>query len=90
MTIKDERTISQNFKPMQGKFAFAGYPIDEAKVKEMLQFMGVRPTSTVISEAIGYMSKHAMEINMINLHNFIQEKGYDKNRIDLREKKSNE
>ena len=88
MAIKDERTIRPDFNPMQGKLIFAGYPVDEPKIKEMLQFMGIRPTQEIISEAIGYMSKHAMEINMINLHNFIQEKGYDKKRIDLREKKS--
>lgn len=87
MAIKDER--SKNFQPMQGKLIFAGYKVNDTNVKEMLQYMGVRPTDQVVQEAIGYMSAHAMEINMINLHNFIKEKGYDKTRLDLRtEKKS--
>jgi len=85
MAIKDERTHSA----MGSKLIFAGYKVNEENIKEMLQFMGVKPTSKLIQEAIGFMSNHAMEINMINLHNFIKEKGYDKNRIDLREKKSN-
>ena len=84
--IKDER--SKVFQPMQSKIITAGYKVNEQNVKEMLQFMGIRPTDEVIQEAIGFMSAHAMEINMINLHNFIKEKGYDKNRIDLREKKN--
>lgn len=88
MAIRDERT-TKNCNALCGKTIVAGYKINEENIKEMLQFMGVRPTTSLIHEAIGYMSKHAMEINMINLHNFIQEKGYDKNRIDLREKKSN-
>ena len=84
--IKDER--SKTFQPMQSKIITAGYKVNEQNVKEMLQFMGVRPTDEVVQEAIGFMSAHSMEINMINLHNFIKEKGYDKNRIDLREKKN--
>ena len=86
MNIIDERT--QKFNPMGSKLIFAGYSVSESNIKEMLQFMGVRPTQEVIQEAIGYMSSHAMEINMVNLHNFIKEKGYDKTRLDLREKKS--
>ena len=85
MAIRDERTHT----PMETKLIFAGYKVNDTNVKEMLQFLGVKPTNEIIQEAIGYMSGHAMEINMINLHNFIKEKGYDKNRLDLREKKSN-
>ena len=86
MSIKDLRTNS--FNPMQSKLIFAGYKVDQDHIKEMLQFMGVKPTDNIIQEAIGYMSSNAMEFNMTNLHNFIQEKGYDKNRLDLRIKKN--
>ena len=85
MAITDKRTFSS---AMGSKLIFAGYQVDENHVKEMLQFMGVKPTKEIIQEAIGFMSGHAMEINMVNLHSFIKEKGYDKNRLDLREKKS--
>lgn len=86
MDIKDLRTKS--FNPIQSKLIFAGYKIDNEHIKEMLQFMGVKPTDSIIQEAIGYMSSNAMEFNMTNLHNFIKEKGYDKNRLDLRVKKN--
>lgn len=54
----------------------------------MLQFMGVKPTDEIVREAIGHMSSNAMEFNMTNLYSFIKEKGYDKNRLDLRVKKN--
>lgn len=76
------------FNPMQSKLIFAGYKVNNQNVKEMLQFMGIKPTDEIVKEAIGFMSANAMEFNMTNLHNFIMEKGYNVNRIDLREKKS--
>ena len=84
--IRDER--SKNFNPIQSKLIFAGYKVNETNIKEMLQFMGVRPTTEIVQEAIGFMSANAMEINMVNLQSFIKEKGLDKNRIDLRLKKN--
>jgi len=85
--IRDERSKNNN-NIIKGKFAFAGYKVDEPHVKEMLQFMGVRPTEDVIQDAIGYMSSNAMEINMTNLYNFIKERGLNKTRIDNRLKKN--
>ena len=86
MAIFDER--KKQFSPIQSKLIFAGYQVNEQNVKEMLQFMGVKPTDEIVQEAIGWMSQNAMEINMINLYNFIKEKSLDKNRIDLRLKKN--
>ena len=85
MAIKDMRS-QKNI--MQSKLIFAGYKVDQTSIKEMLQFLGVKPTETIVQEAIGYMSSHAMEINMMNLYNFIHDNGYDKKRLDLREKKN--
>ena len=86
MAMSDERT--KNFNPIQSKLIFAGYKVNEQNIHEMLQFMGVRPTDELIQRAIGYMSSNAMEINMVNLYNFIKENDLDKNRIDLRLKKN--
>jgi len=87
MSIKDLRK-KQEFNPMQSRLIFAGYKVDEEHVKEMLQFMGVKPTDEIVREAIGHMSANAMEFNMTNLYSFIKDKGYDKNRLDLRVKKN--
>ena len=86
MSIKDLR--KNTFNPMQSHLIFAGYKVDNEHVKEMLQFMGVKPTDEIVQEAIGFLSANAMEFNMTNLNNFIKEKGYDKNRLDLRVKKN--
>ena len=76
------------FNPMQTRLVCAGYKVNDQNIREMLQFMGIRPTDEVVKEAIGFISAHSMEMNMTNLHSFITEKGYNVNRIDLREKKN--
>ena len=86
MAIKDNRT--NGFQPVQGKLIFAGYKVNEQNVKEMFQFMGVRPTKEIVEDAIGYMSSKGIEINMSGIHDYITERGLDKNRLDLRQKKS--
>ena len=45
---------------MQSKLIFAGYKVDQDHVKEMLQFMGVKPTDEIVQNAIGYMSANAI------------------------------
>lgn len=59
---------------IKGRSIFAGYEINEENVKQMLTFMGVEPTNEMVSDAIGYLSSNAMEINMINLDTFLKEK----------------
>lgn len=59
---------------IKGRSIFAGYEINEDNVKQMLTFMGVEPTTKMVSDAIGYLSSNSMEINMINLDTFLKEK----------------
>lgn len=69
----DLRTFNKT--GMKSSLIFAGYSIDEEHVKEMLQFMGVKADDDVIRDAIGFFSAHAIEFNMINLRDYLTERG---------------
>jgi hypothetical protein len=69
----DLRTFNKT--SMKSSLIFAGYSIDEEHVKEMLQFMGVKADDDVIRDAIGFFSAHAIEFNMINLRDYLTERG---------------
>ena len=69
----DLRTFNKT--GIKSSLIFAGYSINEEHVKEMLQFMGVKPTEEVIKDAIGFFSAHAIEFNMINLRDYLVERG---------------
>jgi ribosomal protein L12E/L44/L45/RPP1/RPP2 len=70
--MEDLRNNDTN--PLKGSFVTAGYSVEEEKVKEMLTFMGVDPDEEIIADAIGYLSSNSMEIDMNNLHQFLQTK----------------
>ena len=69
----DLRTFNKT--GMKSSLIFAGYSINEEHVKEMLQFMGVKADDDVIRDAIGFFSAHAIEFNMINLRDYLTERG---------------
>ena len=85
MERNDLRKKTNN--PVKGNMIFAGYKVDESTVKEMLTFMGVEGNDNIIQEAIGYFSSNGMEINMVNLHEFLKSKQIMGSTIDNRLKK---
>ena len=68
MAIKDNRT--NGFQPVQGKLIFAGYKVNEQNVKEMFQFMGVRPTKEIVEDAIKDAKENNRTYNESNLLTF--------------------
>lgn len=86
MEKKDLRKKANN--SVKGHMIFAGYQVDENAVREMLTFMGVPEADNLVQEAIGYFSSNGMEINMINLHEFLKGKQVMSSRIDARLKKN--
>ena len=64
----------------------SGYRTDEKAVQEMFQYMSIKPTKEMIQEAIGHFSANGIQLNMTNLYDYIKEKGYDKERLDMRKK----
>lgn len=74
--------------PVRGHFITAGYQVDETSVKEMLTFMGAPCDDVTVQEAIGFMSKNGMEVNMNNLYEFLKGKQIMSVRKDMREKKN--
>jgi glycine cleavage system pyridoxal-binding protein P len=73
---------------ISGHVITAGYQVNEKSVQEMLQFMGVKPTEELMQAAIGFCSSHAMEVNMINIHEFLKERGIMDAPVDARLKKN--
>jgi hypothetical protein len=74
--------------PIKGHLLTAGYTVDENSVKEMLTFMGVENDDSVVQDAIGYFSANGMEINMVNLYDYLKGKQIMGSRIDNRLKKN--
>jgi hypothetical protein len=79
--MKDLR--EKNTNVIKGRNILGGYQVNEESVKEMLSELGVNPTEDIVQEAIGYISKYSMELNMINLSDFLKSKSIIK---DLRKK----
>lgn len=86
MEIKDLRKKAS--MPIKGHLLTAGYTVDENSVKEMLTFMGVENDDSVVQDAIGYFSANGMEINMVNLYDYLKGKQIMGSRIDNRLKKN--
>lgn len=86
MEKMDMRKKANN--PVKGHMIFAGYQVDENAVREMLTFMGVPEADSLVQEAIGYFSSNGMEINMVNLHEFLKGKQVMSSRTDNRLKKN--
>ena len=57
----------------------------EARVNEMLNFMGVKSNSDLVQTACGYLSMNNMEVNINNIETFLKEKNIV-NTADLRKK----
>lgn len=66
----------------------AGYEVTEDNVKEMLTYLGVEPNDQTVREVMGHCSANGMEINMINIHSYLQSKNILSKKIDKRLKKN--
>jgi hypothetical protein len=86
MSKLDARRNKSTAKMQTRTIIASGYRTDEKAVQEMFQYMSVKPTQEMIQEAIGYFSANGIPMNMTNLYAYIKEKGYDKERLDLRKK----
>lgn len=81
--MKDLRNKSSNIM-FRGKTIFAENNT-EARVNEMLNFMGVKSNSDLVQTACGYLSMNNMEVNINNIETFLKEKNIV-NTADLRKK----
>ena len=86
MSKLDTRRNKSTAKMQTRTIIASGYRTDEKAVQEMFQYMSVKPTQEMIQEAIGHFSANGIPMNMTNLYAYIKEKGYDKERLDLRKK----
>ena len=81
--MKDLRNKNSNIM-FRGKTIFAENNT-EARVNEMLNFMGVKSNSDLVQTACGYLSMNNMEVNINNIETFLKEKNIV-NTADLRKK----
>ena len=70
--MEDLRT--KNKLMVKGHCITAGYEVNEETVNEMLQLMGVEHDTSMVQEAIGFLSKNGMEFDMNNLYEFLKSK----------------
>lgn len=65
------KDLRKSKSSLLSRVASFGHETGKDKVREMLAFLNMNLEDEIAEEAIGYLSSHAMELNMINLENFL-------------------